>query len=137
MSRTTTQIRDWLYLGGYHAPLPTGTTHVLGVGEFREDVPSGVHAMYVSNFEDDGTCDLRDFIDECVGFLDRVKRDGGKVYVHCMYGQSRSPAIVIGYLALLEQTSIAEAYRDIAQKREIAPDSRFVDQLLLWLDVHR
>lgn len=54
---------------------------------------------------------------------------GGTLLVNCMAGRSRSVSIVILILIKFHNMSFTDAYRFVAQRREIGPNYGFISQL--------
>ncbi|KAL6063098.1 Protein-tyrosine phosphatase-like protein [Balamuthia mandrillaris] len=64
---------------------------------------------------------------------EKNKRAGGKVFIHCMAGASRSATFVISYLMRTQGLSYAEALRLVQEKRSIVnPNPAFHQQLKLF-----
>ena len=66
----------------------------------------------------------------CVVFTDAVKSNGGKVFVHCQAGISRSATVCIAYIMQSKKMSLKEAYKFVKSKRPIiSPNLNFMGQL--------
>ncbi|XP_023234866.1 dual specificity protein phosphatase 3-like [Centruroides sculpturatus] len=63
-----------------------------------------------------------DFIEEALG-------SGGKVYVHCRAGISRSAALVIAFLMIKRNMPAQEAVRRVRAHRKIIPNDGFLRQI--------
>lgn len=62
---------------------------------------------------------------------DEVKREGGKVLVHCEAGISRSPTICMAYLMKTQRLRLEEAFDAVRQRRAVvSPNFSFMGQLL-------
>ena len=70
-------------------------------------------------------CPIRDFditdirrrLPEAISVLAKMLAHGIRIYVHCTAGMGRSPAVVLGYLTLVEGYSSDDAIRRILQGR--------------------
>ncbi|XP_041921050.1 dual specificity protein phosphatase 13-like [Alosa sapidissima] len=54
---------------------------------------------------------------------------GGKVFVHCLMGVSRSSTLVLAFLMICEDLTLREAARTVRQHRDICPNPGFLHQL--------
>lgn len=107
-----------------------GITHVV-------TAVSGMHAIYPEDFIyhtvdvlDIKKQDMTPFFNACNQFIDDAITNGGKVYVHCMCGVSRSVSIVLAYLAFKYGSKPTDALQDIQNIRNKAnPNPSFRQQL--------
>jgi len=67
--------------------------------------------------------------EESTAFIDSAMRTGGKVYVHCQQGISRSATFIIAYLMMKRGMSAKEAVSAVRRKRSIFPNDGFFEQL--------
>lgn len=62
---------------------------------------------------------------------DSVKNKGGRVFVHCQAGISRSATICLAYLMRTNRVKLDEAFEFVKQRRSIiSPNFSFMGQLL-------
>ncbi|XP_069741354.1 dual specificity protein phosphatase 13A-like [Narcine bancroftii] len=54
---------------------------------------------------------------------------GGKIFVHCAFGYSRSATLVLAYLMIYHHLSLLDAVNTVAQRRRIFPNRGFLKQL--------
>jgi protein-tyrosine phosphatase len=74
-------------------------THVLSIYDKQPDFIDSPHFITKwINIKDNGSENISDYFEECSEFIHNVLQSGGKIYVHCQFGFSRSPAIVIAYI---------------------------------------
>ena len=90
------------------------------LGEFRVAVP-----------DEDGAADeIAGYFDPATEFIDAAVKAGGKVYVHCETGKSRSATIVLGYRVKCRGESLRAAYDDTKARRDyIQPKPAFFNKL--------
>lgn len=50
------------------------------------------------NIKDNGSENISEYFEECSEFIHNALKSGGKIYVHCHMGISRSSSIVIAYI---------------------------------------
>jgi protein-tyrosine phosphatase len=74
-------------------------THVLSI---YDKPPSFINSKkFITkwiNIKDNGSENILDYFDECCEFIHTALLSGGKIYVHCQFGISRSPTIIIAYI---------------------------------------
>lgn len=64
-------------------------------------------------------------------FPDSIKNAGGRVFVHCQAGISRSATICLAYLMRTNRVKLDEAFEFVKQRRSIiSPNFSFMGQLL-------
>mmetsp|Transcript_68802 Transcript_68802/g.109160 ORF Transcript_68802/g.109160 Transcript_68802/m.109160 type:complete len:240 (-) Transcript_68802:48-767(-) len=96
--------------------------------ETGQDVTVG----YVPLFDDEPFC--RCFAEPLLvagsDFIAEAKRSGGKIYVHCEKGCSRSAAVVLCYMMMYEGMSLLDAAITLKGRRvRISPNGALVDAL--------
>ena len=65
--------------------------------------------------------------------MDDAIKDGGKVFVHCHQGISRSSSMVILYEMWKNKTPFAETHEKVKRNREVSnPNQGFMCQLMNW-----
>ena len=66
------------------------------------------------------------YFPECIDFIE----NSDKIYIHCLFGISRSSTIVIAYLMWKAHSSLQEAYNFVKKRRSIIqPNKGFIFQL--------
>jgi len=72
---------------------------------------------------------LYKYFDEATRFIEDALSKGGKVFVHCREGISRSATLVIAYLMMRKDMSALDATTLVRSKRPIFPNDGFLQQL--------
>ncbi|XP_027010539.1 dual specificity protein phosphatase 1 [Tachysurus fulvidraco] len=131
------EILPFLYLGSaYHASRKDmldmlGITALINVSancpNHFED-----HYQYKSiPVEDNHKADISSWFNEAIEFIDSVRNKGGRVFVHCQAGISRSATICLAYLMRTNRVKLDEAFEFVKQRRSIiSPNFSFMGQLL-------
>ncbi|KAK1289365.1 Protein-tyrosine-phosphatase MKP1 [Acorus calamus] len=134
-------ITDHLFLGGESAArnLPAlrsrGVTHVLncaGDSGKPSDASSGDGIEHRSLcLQDAPSEDLSSILYDAFDFIERARRIGGRVLVHCRRGISRSVSVVVGYLMWKDRLAFEPALAVVRSARPVAdPNVGFAWQLL-------
>ena len=90
------------------------------------------HYQYKSiPVEDNHKADISSWFNEAIEFIDSVRNKGGRVFVHCQAGISRSATICLAYLIQSRRVRLDEAFDFVKQRRGvISPNFSFMGQLL-------
>ncbi|KAL2078603.1 hypothetical protein ACEWY4_026288 [Coilia grayii] len=93
----------------------------------------GVEAFDMPSF------DLSPFFYSAARFIKSgMDTPGGKVFVHCAMGLSRSSTLVLAYLMIHENMTLPDAIKAVAENRNICPNQGFLEQLRqLDKELHR
>jgi len=137
------KIKENIYMGGIYAAMnleelkKVGITHVINCAlnlhkffpKFREHRNDFIYLSL--SLVDDSTCDIKSSVLECIKFIDSALKNGGKVFIHCAQGISRSGSIVVSYLMYSEHIPYDKAL-NIAKKGRIIcnPNNNFKNQLI-------
>ena len=79
---------------------------------------------------DSADADILSILEPSIKFIESAKAQGTACFVHCSFGMSRSPSIVLGYLMNIERISLAQAVRIVKESRPVtAPNYGFMQQL--------
>ncbi|RUS77048.1 hypothetical protein EGW08_015185 [Elysia chlorotica] len=73
--------------------------------------------------------DMSRHFDKAVEFIQAGVGSGGKVFVHCVQGVSRSATLVIAFLMIKRHMTVQDALRLVRSKREVCPNPGFLQQL--------
>lgn len=108
-----------------------GITHVVSVCDRVPPARFGLKCMQLAIHDNEGSAaDLYAQLPACVTFMKRAIDHGGRVYVHCQSGISRSPAIVMAYLMVVHEQSFQEALATLRDVRpQVDPNEAFKRQL--------
>ncbi|XP_069508509.1 dual specificity protein phosphatase 1 [Ambystoma mexicanum] len=131
------EILPFLYLGSaYHASRKDmldalGITALINVSANCPNHFEG-HFQYKSiPVEDSHKADISSWFNVAIDFIDSVKSAGGRVFVHCQAGISRSATICLAYLMRTNRVKLDEAFEFVKQRRSIiSPNFSFMGQLL-------
>uniref|UniRef100_UPI0037E97F42 dual specificity protein phosphatase 13A-like n=1 Tax=Semicossyphus pulcher TaxID=241346 RepID=UPI0037E97F42 len=113
-----------------------GITHVLNAAHGKlcckgSDDFYGTTVKYLGVPANDlPTFDLSPFFYPAAEFIHQALTSGGKVFVHCAVGVSRSAALVLAYLMIHHHLSLLSSARCVQQKRWIFPNRGFQRQLI-------
>ena len=95
-----------------------GAAHAAELAQHRVPVP-----------DEDGA-PIQNYFDAAADFIDAAVRGGGKVYVHCETGKSRSATIVLAYRVKHGADTLRAAWDDTKRRRPYAmPKPAFVRRL--------
>ncbi|XP_045193965.1 dual specificity protein phosphatase 3-like [Mercenaria mercenaria] len=64
-------------------------------------------------------------------FINKALKGGGKVFIHCFKGVSRSATIFIAYLMLKCNINLLEAAKIVRARRKVHPNDGFIRQLCI------
>lgn len=114
--------------------LSLGVTHVINCAG---NVCANYHPddfSYLSFFlkDSDAEC-IEGVFYTCISFIEAAHAGGGKAFVHCMQGVSRSVTVCLSFLIFKYNHTYEDAFRDIRSKRSISsPNFGFQMQLMWW-----
>eukprot|EP00887_Chlorella_sp_A99_P003068 scaffold9.g3068.t1 len=119
----TEVLPDFLFLGSYDHASRSELLKTLGIGNILNTVPT-CQNLYKNSFTYHTASSSPPPLEECFEFLEGVRKQGGKVLVHCMSGTSRSPAVVIYYLMRHRGWRLSESYSWVRDRRPQVPVGR-------------
>jgi hypothetical protein len=119
-----------------HVLLQSGITHVLNcAGVSCEDYFPSDFTYRTLMLRDTGREDITPYLNCALDFMLGAIQSGGKVFVHCVKGISRSPAVIIAYLMWHENMTFENAHARMKLARPISdPNAGFIFQLREWAD---
>ena len=130
-----TQLLPKLFIGSikcannHEALKEEGITHILTVCSEKIPDTTGFVSLQLP-FLDSASVDLSLFLDRCLEFIEKGRKEGGGVLVHCMHGVSRSGAVCIAYMMKENQTPFLQTWREAKTlRRVIHPNDSFKTQL--------
>ncbi|XP_061986542.1 protein-tyrosine-phosphatase MKP1-like [Populus nigra] len=132
------KVAEHVYLGGDAVARDreilkqNGITHVLNCVGFV--CPEYFKADFVYRtlwLQDSPSEDITSILYDVFDYFEDVREHGGRVFVHCCQGVSRSTSLVIAYLMWREGQSFDDAFQYVKAARGIAdPNMGFACQLL-------
>ncbi|NXJ66128.1 DS13B phosphatase, partial [Rostratula benghalensis] len=112
-------------------------THILNAADGPYSINTG--AKYYKDLQieyygveafDDPSFDLSIFFYDAANFIGKaLNTSGGKVFVHCAMGVSRSASLVLAFLMIHENMTLVDALKTVSAHRDICPNSGFLSQL--------
>ncbi|CAF0795678.1 unnamed protein product [Rotaria sordida] len=135
-------LEPYLFLGNcisaqdIHRLSRLGIRYILNVAKRDVELcpyyPNDVRTLTIDLRDDDRENILRAF-DQAFAFIDEARRSKSRILVHCSHGQSRSPAIVIGYLMRTYNVSLEQCLTHVVKARPcVIPNDGFLKQLILF-----
>ncbi|XP_070801188.1 dual specificity protein phosphatase 13B-like [Pituophis catenifer annectens] len=114
-----------------------GITHILNAADGPYNINTGARyyrdlpiQYYGVQAFDDNSFDISVFFHEAADFIHKaLNTAGGKVFVHCAMGLSRSATLVLAYLMIHENLTLVEALKSVDSHRGICPNTGFLSQL--------
>ncbi|KAF7114278.1 hypothetical protein RHSIM_RhsimUnG0097100 [Rhododendron simsii] len=132
------KVAEHIYLGGDAVAKDrdilkqNGITHILNCVGFV--CPEYFKADFVYRtlwLQDSPSEDITSILYDVFDYFEDVREQGGRVFVHCCQGVSRSTSLVIAYLMWREGQSFDDAFQYVKAARGIAdPNMGFACQLL-------
>uniref|UniRef100_A0A8C3P4K6 Dual specificity protein phosphatase n=1 Tax=Chrysemys picta bellii TaxID=8478 RepID=A0A8C3P4K6_CHRPI len=137
------QVWPNLFLGDVWAARSKATlqnlniTHILNAADGPYSINTGARhykdlqvAYHGVEAFDDPSFDLSIFFYDAANFIHKaLHTPGGKVFVHCAMGISRSASLVLAFLMIHENMTLVEALKMVNSHREICPNTGFLSQL--------
>jgi protein-tyrosine phosphatase len=131
------QILPHLYLGGHEMTTEVDMLHQLDVSHILSiTVDSynhfpGEFTYRQFNLLDSAEANLLEILEPAFAIIDAAKIKGKAAYVHCSFGMSRSPSVVMAYLMKSERISLSAAFQKVKKLRPVtAPNYGFIEKLV-------
>jgi len=114
--------------------LSHGITHIVNcAGDVCGTYHPDTFTYKTMCLKDVGEEDISVHFQETCDFIDNAVKGGGKVFIHCQKGVSRSSAMTICYLIYTKGWEFDQAHNYIKNIRDVAnPNPGFIIQLLGW-----
>ena len=99
--------------------------------DYSQDYHKSKGVKYLSfHLKDHVREDIQCVFYDVVEFMMKAREEGGKVYVHCVQGISRSSTMCIAYMMFTEGVNFEEGYKRVKDRRQCAnPNLTFIAQL--------
>lgn len=138
------KVTDFLYIGGAAAAKDKATLSHVGITHIINCAASIAPAFYPNDFSylnlrlrDHSSQDIARHFYMVFDFIERARKLGGRIFVHCVKGISRSPTMAIAYLMWYKQIGMYQALEFVRQARPaVDPNSGFIFQLTEWEQLH-
>ncbi|RHY28484.1 hypothetical protein DYB32_005942 [Aphanomyces invadans] len=139
------QVTDFLFVGGASVASQRdvleqhGITHVINcAATVTPNYFPHVFDYYRLRLRDHATQDIHQHFYSIFQFIDMARSRHGKVFIHCVKGISRSPAMAIAYLMAREQLGLYPALELVRSSRPVIdPNAGFIFQLNEWDSLRR
>lgn len=126
------KITDYLYLGGLTAAKKedllkeNGITCVISAALESPELTYESITCTRIKLEDNPTCNIGIYFDLVADKIEKVRRERGKVLVHCIAGISRSATLVLAYLMKYQKMRLFDAHAHVHKKRRLVrPNNGF------------
>jgi hypothetical protein len=134
------QVTEFLYIGGAAAAKDRDNLTQVGITHIINCAANIAPAFYPDDFQyyniklrDHSGQDIARYFYNVFDFIERARRRGGKVFVHCVKGISRSPTMAIAYLMWYKRISMLKALELVRLARPaVDPNTGFIFQLNEW-----
>jgi len=130
------KIIDYLYLGNEDAAInkqilqEKDISRIVIAGSFLEKKFPGEMEYLELDVNDATSDDIKKYFIPAYQFIDKARKEGKTILVHCAAGVSRSAAIVTSYLMIANKWGFEQAYQFVKNKRSIVcVNSGFKKQL--------
>ena len=132
-SNNISKITDKIYLGdiegatNYNYFKNENIHNILSIVNEPPEYPSSLKINHKClKFEDKDNTNIVKYFQECIDFIEV----SDKIYIHCLFGISRSPTIVIAYLIWKTHSNFENVYNFVKKRRpNIEPNKGFISQL--------
>lgn len=84
------------------------------------------------DMDDLPSVDISRHFPEASAWIDEAVSSGGRIYVHCWAGLSRSATLVLAYLIERKGMTVEKAVNTVYLERRIRPNSGFLRKLVIY-----
>eukprot|EP00210_Caulerpa_lentillifera_P005505 g5264.t1 len=111
-----------------------GITHVVNCVRLERPNYFENDLKYLTLYlQDSGSEDILSVLYDVFDFIEEARETGGRVFVHCSQGVSRSAALVIAYVMWRKKQSFEVTKEQMEQQRRVVdPNLNFCTQLYYW-----
>ncbi|KXJ12192.1 dual specificity protein phosphatase 14 [Exaiptasia diaphana] len=136
LSQMSEIIDGHLYLGSLRIAMEEkqlkerGITDIINASMEERKYKIPVKCMVI-NINDNSDADISLYFDMVADKIDAVKKENGRVLVHCVAGVSRSATLVIAYLMKYYKMTLKDSHDFVKKKRSIiSPNYGFWNHLI-------
>lgn len=141
---TCSKLTDFLYIGGAVAAknksllIQNGITHVINCAASVAPASFPEAFCYFNiRLRDHSSQDIARHFYSMFDFIERARESGGRIFLHCVKGISRSPTMAIAYLMWYKNMGMYKTLDFVRQSRPIVdPNAGFIFQLTEWEQLH-
>lgn len=134
---TVDEVFPDVYLGDFAAACNREKLRELGITHILCTI-LGVDPVFPKDFvyknvhlRDNERQNVMPYLDQCVEYIEAALKNGGRVFVHCMCGVSRSSTMVIAYLISRHSKAYSQALEEVREHRAVVnPNKAFQHQLV-------
>ncbi|KAJ0395904.1 hypothetical protein P43SY_000410 [Pythium insidiosum] len=131
---------DFLFIGGAAAAKDKDSLQQQGITHIINCAATVAPSHYPDDFiyynirlRDHSSQDIGRYFYNVFDFIEKARRRGGKIFVHCVKGISRSPTMAIAYLMWFKRIDVNKALELVRQARPVVdPNAGFIFQLTEW-----
>ena len=139
-----TEIDDTVYLGNafnasdYYYLEKNGITAVVNaskeISNYFEN-NSDIKYFKLEDVKDINNSSIKKYFTPFIEFVEKIKKENGKILIHCFMGSSRSAVLVVLYEVYFNNKKIDDIIREITNKRgRVNINITFINELKEYLD---
>lgn len=133
------EVTDTVYVGNFATACnlrllqKTGITHVVTAAAGLAPRFPDVFEYFCVPAQDELMYNMLQHLDDAYSFIAQAEQRGGKVFVHCAMGKSRSVTVVIAYLMKRKNWKLRQALYYVRVKHpQGRPNAGFLQQLATY-----
>lgn len=134
------KLTDFLFIGGAAAAKnkamlsQAGITHIINCAASVAPAAFPEEFRYMNiRLRDHSSQDIARHFYSIFDFIERARESGGRIFLHCVKGISRSPTMAIAYLMWYKHIGMYKALDFVRQARPVVdPNAGFIFQLTEW-----